>query len=452
MKSQPHLVTVGFYIIGTLLFSSAAIYNRFPLVYPDSGSYLQGLIEWHNLNERPIFYSIFVGILHWQQSLWLIVVGQSILTVFVIERALARLVPNVGVITKFGVLSMLTLATSLPWFTGQIIADFFAPVMVLAIYLAAVERNCLAKWEYYTLLLILCVAQASHYTHVGIALGLLICLAVAAVVFKTPSLRNLIPVALTSALAILAVMTVNFAARREISFSPYGSVFLLDRLIGYGTVQDYLNNHCRVEHYNICRYFDEINQPRRGTNWLLWGDDSILPKLGGGEIYRFEADRLAHAVVLDAPEGHFGLMLGATLRQFFNFPTGRELGHLGEGMQIYRMVTTYFPSEADAYRHSRQYLGELNVNLVNAIDVPVAYISLLALLALLSMRIRKCDTNFMIFSSVILLALFGNAILCGGLSSGEARYQSRLISLVPLAAAVGFLRSKPVRNLFKPTL
>ena len=145
-------------------------------------------------------------------------------------------------------------------------------------------------------------------------------------------------------------------------------------------------------------------------------------------------------------------MLGATLRQFFNFPTGRELGHLGEGMQIYRMVTTYFPSEADAYRHSRQYLGELNVNLVNAIDVPVAYISLLALLALLSMRIRKRDTNFMIFSSVILLALFGNAILCGGLSSGEARYQSRLIPLVPLATAVGFLRAWPLRNQFEPTL
>ena len=121
-------------------------------------------------------------------------------------------------------------------------------------------------------------------------------------------------------------------------------------------------------------------------------------------------------------------------------------------MQIYRMVTTYFPSEADAYRHSRQYLGELNVNLVNAIDVPVAYISLLALLALLSMRIRKRDTNFMIFSSVILLALFGNAILCGGLSSGEARYQSRLIPLVPLATAVGFLRAWPLRNQFEPTL
>jgi hypothetical protein len=340
MKCPQYLATAGFYVIGTLLFSSAAIYNRFPLVYPDSGSYLQGLIEWHNLNERPIFYSIFVGFLHWRLSLWPIVVGQSILAVFVVERTLARLVPHAGFITKLAVLVMLTLTTSLPWFTGQIMADFFAPVMVLALYLAAVERNRLGKWEYYALLLMLCVAQASHYTHVGIALGLLICLAVAGIIFNTPSLRNLVPVALTSALAILLVMTVNFAARREISFSPYGSVFLLDRLIGYGTVQDYLNNHCRAEHYDICHYLDEINQPKRGTNWLLWDDDSILPKLGGAEIYRLEAGRLARAVVFDAPERYFGLILGATFRQFFNFPTGRELGHLGEGMQIYRMVTT----------------------------------------------------------------------------------------------------------------
>ena len=97
-------------------------------------------------------------------------------------------------------------------------------------------------------------------------------------------------------------------------------------------------------------------------------------------------------------------------------------------------------------------MGELNVSLVNEIDAPVAYVSLFALIALLSLRILKHDKNFTIFSSVILLALLGNAVLCGGLSSGEARYQSRLISLVPLAAAVGFLRSWPVRHSFRLTL
>jgi hypothetical protein len=41
-------------------------------------------------------------------------------------------------------------------------ADFFALVMVLALYLAVVERDRLQKWEYCAFLLILCIAQASH--------------------------------------------------------------------------------------------------------------------------------------------------------------------------------------------------------------------------------------------------------------------------------------------------
>jgi hypothetical protein len=111
-------------------------------------------------------------------------------------------------------------------------------------------------------------------------------------------------------------------------------------------------------------------------------------------------------------------------------------------MQIYRIVMTYFPSEAEAYIHSRQYLGQLNLDLINRIDIPVAYASLFALIWLLGLGIAKHDVVLIIFCSVIFLALLGNAILCGGLSAGEARYQSRVMSLVPLAAAVGFLRMR----------
>jgi hypothetical protein len=98
-NARPFVIVV-FYVAGTLFLSVAAIYNRFPLVYSDSGSYLRGFIEWHNLDERPIFYSIFVGFLHWRQSLWLIVVGQSLLTVFVIERTLTHFLPRAGFIAK----------------------------------------------------------------------------------------------------------------------------------------------------------------------------------------------------------------------------------------------------------------------------------------------------------------------------------------------------------------
>ena len=100
-----------------------------------------------------------------------------------------------------------------------------------------------------------------------------------------------------------------------------------------------------------------------------------------------------------------------------------------------------------AYIHSRQYLGHLNLDFVNGVDVPIAYASLIALICLLSLGIVKRDVVGIIFSSVIFLALLGNAILCGGLSTGDARYQSRVMPLVPLAAAVGILRMRnPLGN------
>lgn len=439
---RQRLTIIAIYAVGTLFLSLAAIYNRFPLVYPDSGSYLRAFIEWHNLDERPIFYSIFLSSLHWRLNLWPIVIGQSLLTVFTIERTVTHLAPRAGVIAKLILLSILALGTSLPWFTGQIMADFFAPIMVLATYLAVVERNQLTKLEYFALLGILWIAQASHYTHVTLTLGLLVFLTVCSVILGIPKFRNIVPAALTSALAIVAVMTVNLGARHEITFTPYGSIFIVARLIGYGTLQDYLTRHCSSEHYAICRYLDKVIQHTGDTNWLLWHNDSVLDKLGGAEGFKTEADRLARAVILDAPGKHLHLLVDAAVRQFFNFGTGRELPRLGAGMQIYRVVTTYFPSEADAYRHSRQYLGGLDLDLVNRIDMPVAYGSLIGLIVLLGLGTVKRDTEFVVFVSIILLALIGNGILCGGLSSGEARYQSRLIPLAPLAVGLGILRMR----------
>ena len=114
-----------------MLLSLAAIYNGYPLVYWDSGSYLRALIEWHNLPDRPVFYSVLLGLLHWRWSLWPVVFGQSILTVFVIDRTLTGLVPRCSATVSLSVLAILTGATSLPWFTGQIMPYLFAPIVVL---------------------------------------------------------------------------------------------------------------------------------------------------------------------------------------------------------------------------------------------------------------------------------------------------------------------------------
>jgi hypothetical protein len=428
------------YAVGTILLCSAALYNGYPLVYWDSGSYLRAFIEWHNLPDRPIFYSIFLGLLHWRFSLWPIVIGQSLLTVFVIERTLAHAVPRAGAVFQISIFLLLTIATSLPWFTGQIMPYIFTPLLVLVIYLVAVERDSLARWEYLLLLLILCIAEATHYTHIALTLGLLILLGVISLVFKVMPLKNLAPVALSAALAATAIYAVNYVERREIVFGPYNSILLFDRLLGYRTAQEYLARACPTKHYEICPYLDELNKLPPEFGGFMWNSAGVLPKVGGAEHYRFEAQRLVHDIIVDAPVKNFWLAKGGTAQLLINFRTGLEFQSYGAETQINRIVTKYFAREADAYFHSKEYLGSLGFSTINRIHVPVGYISLGAVIALLFVAIMRRDARLATLLSMVIAILLGNAFICGGLSSGDSHYQSRLMPLLPLAAAIAIMR------------
>jgi hypothetical protein len=428
------------YVVGTVLLCSAAIYNGYPLVYFDSGSYLRAFIELHNLPDRPVLYSIFLGLLHWRFSLWPVVIAQSALTVFVIERTIAYAIPRAPAAFTLGGLLLLTLTTSLPWFTGQIMPFMFAPLIVLLFYLLIVERDRLPRWEYLAFLLILCFSQGIHYTHIALTLGLIVFGGLIWLVFRAFPVRNLVPVALGTLIASASIYAVNFAERRDIVFGPYNSILLFDRLLEYRTAQDYLVRTCPEKHYEVCAHLDELKALPATFGGFMWNDAGVLPKVGGPEHYRFEAAQLTHDIILDSPLKHLWLALGATGWTMFNFPTGEEFATMGEGFQIYRIIDLYFHRELDAYLHSREYTGAIDFKLINAVDVPVGYFSLVAIIALLFVAGAKRDVNLTILVSMVIATLVGNAFICGGLSSGDSHYQSRMIPLVLLVVAIGAFR------------
>jgi hypothetical protein len=433
------------YVLGTLLLCWVALFNRYPLLYPDSAAYLDVLVHHHNLPDRPLYYGIFIGLLHWDRTLWPIVVAQSLLVVFVVERTLTALMPGRSWRWDAGALLSLAAATSLPWFTAQVMADVFTPILVLAFYLVAVERAALPRWTWLALLLILCVAVASHYTHIALILGLIAVLGATALILGRPRLISLLPVGAAAGLAILAVVAANYAARREIVLSPAGSVMLMGRLMEYGAAQDYLARHCPTEHYRICDYQADLPS---ATDDFLWPDDSVLTRLGGFEGYRHEAAVLAPRIVRSAPFRLLWLAAGATMRQFVNFATGAGLfpyGPSGAGASVYHMVTVFFPGEREQYLNGRQYLGELDFRAVNAVDVPAGFLALAALAAGLVAAGFRGDRKLLVFLLVIAAALLGNAFLCGALSSGDSRYQSRAMPLAMLAAVVAWYRLRPGR-------
>ena len=73
---------------------------------------------------------------------------------------------------------------------------------------------------------------------------------------------------------------------------------------------------------------------------------------------------------------------------------------------------------------------------INIVDVPMAYLSLAGLVALLAFAIMSAEAEAAVFLGAIMLALAGNAVICGALSNPHDRYQSRLVWIATFAVGL----------------
>ena len=82
--------------------------------------------------------------------------------------------------------------------------------------------------------------------------------------------------------------------------------------------------------------------------------------------------------------------------------------------------------------------------------VPVAFLSLAALYLLLRQFVRRGDWRRGLLPAFVLLALIGNAIICGVFSGPHGRYQSRIMWLPVFAVALIGLAARSRASLRRP--
>jgi hypothetical protein len=103
-------------VCGALLLCYPAVYNRYALVYTDSGTYLDSAITFHASWNRPFFYSLFLLGLHLRTSLWLIPLGQALIVTYLLHLVVASLFPTLGTLAFVFLMALLATFSSLPWF------------------------------------------------------------------------------------------------------------------------------------------------------------------------------------------------------------------------------------------------------------------------------------------------------------------------------------------------
>lgn len=437
----------GFIALAALVLAWAALWNGYPILFSDSGTYIRAALERRYYPDRPIFYSLFILPFHLGLTLWPIVAAQCIAAAWVIERATA-LLPDDTLAGRGGIriamLAVLAFATGLPWSTGQVSPDFLAPLLVLCLLLLLLRDQVLGTVARLACALVLLAAQAAHFAHIPLAIGVCIAILVlAALTGARVPRRAILLVAATSLAAIAAVVAVNYAALGTLTFSPVSSVLLLGRLVQSGTAQQFLATACETASYGLCAYRAELPNE---LNAFFFDFNGTIAALGGPLAFNAEAGQLVRDILADSPWRHLGMAIQLTVTQFFHFATGWGLIPFEEERSVVITINRHFAHEAARFMASRQQTNALHFDTLNFLHVPMGFLLLAASAAALVLAVLWRRATAAIVLATVFLALAANAFLGGALSAGEPRYQNRMIPLLAVALAIAAIDLRAARS------
>lgn len=434
----------------SLMLLSATLLNGFPIIFYDTGAYLlQGFAHVFIASRSPV-YSLFLRIAGPSPNLWIVAAVQSAIVAYVmveLSRALRPALPLRGFLA-LGL--VMVVATSAPWYAGQIQPDCFAAVAVAGVYLLAFHNPLLGPCRRALLIIVTALGAAVHMTHLGVTAGLVLILAVVKFTPRRWLDGRGLPVPflagpmLSLAVALALVIGANYAFTKQVFISRSGAVFLSARLMQDGLLKPVLDENCSKIQFRLCRYKDSF--PATADTWL-W-DEHVSPFrwIGGFRSLEAEAGMLVALSLKRDPVANLGWAVANTALQFGAVATG-------DGIVPQQSITLPELKRAGSrqiadYSHARQQMGKLPFDLLNIIHVPVALGTVLLLMWLVSTGARSLPPTARFLPIFLLLALLGNAFICGVWSGPHFRYQSRLVWLPVFALALlGTTRIAALRDM-----
>jgi hypothetical protein len=454
-RSRVLLMPWSTILLCSLFLSIPALVNGYPLVWSDSGTYVGQAITLTGSTSHPPYYSLFLFPLHLRLSLWPIVFAQGIFVsifLYLIVKVIGYKRPLLF-LTALTV--VLTLFTSLPWLSGEILTDVFTGLIVLAIFMLAFAWDRLSPAERWFLVLGLTMMLCFHPTFP--VLTILITAFVLALnsvrrATRAVILRTLMVLLGPPVVALVAMVAYSEALIHQAAIVPEGPSFLLAKVIADGPGRAYLRQACDAgAHYELCAYLDEIPTHEWEFQYGVWG--KVTQKLGieGAQI---EASAIVMNAIRRYPLWQIEQSLINVARQLTMFrgielplcstaDNGEELTLCFKGLHITEVVTKYFPSELNKFMNSLQNRNRLPMRVIYAVDVIVVIISAIFCVIMAYRWWRPGGRSEPLVSDllgVIIVGIISNAAITGILGVALDRYGGRVIWLLPFFVVLVFGR------------
>lgn len=472
-RLQPWLIVV---VAAALIVAMVAAFGR-PTVFTDTDDYYslgselaidahlatppelsdadvaQAKIDAHmghtQMASRSAVYGVFLYSLDVVGTLWLVTVAQALAVAWVVATLWRAALPPASRWGAVAAVAVVTLLTPLPFFAGFAMPDVFAGVGAIAAALLLLYPDRIGRGERWALAALLVFSLAVHTSHIllmvvmlAVGGGLLLVLRIE----RRAAFRRLGVVAATIVLAVIANSLYGLGIRLATGEPLRNQPFLTARVLADGPGRNYLRHACAAgADYALCRFAEK---PLADSEDILWSD---LPATGV-----FMLSDYPTRVKLEEQEGRFVL---GTLAYA---PVGQLVASLKNWGRQLGMVYVDDPVRDPAYYLTDPYWRQTNLPVMlaqvekcgpkhdrcrsrltvaasktwhGAVALLAAVVVLAALLSRRGTasplpRMLVATTAFLIASVVV------NAAVCGILSGPFARYQARIVWLVPLAAVM----------------
>jgi hypothetical protein len=436
MTTTRRFHALGAVAAGAIFLTWPAFVNGYPLLFSDTGSFMEQLLLPFMIWDKPWIYGPVLVAASLKLTLWLPVLAQSLAMSWVIwrvEGAFRTQSPG----WHLGICLLLAMGSAAPWFTSLLMPDFLAPVTVLTLFLLAFGTGDRQRWP---VMALASFAIAAHLTHLVIATA---CLAVVLTLRPGGFVRAAVPLGV----AVMLLLTTNLIGFGRFGVSPYGAVFGLARLATDGPAEIYLEDSCPASDYRMC---DWIGRMPTDADEFLWSSSGpVWPFPGGPIALAPEASRIVIATIVSQPMAVARAALGNWLSQIVTLRPDSVIGGSGLDESVGVQLHAHYPAaEDDRYRTSAQRADGLRAVAAPWQNVYLAVLALgfagSSLLLLWSWR-----NDGVLFTLIVMIAagLLSNAFATGVLSGPHDRYQARIAWLVLLPPMMFAMRRQRLGKL-----
>lgn len=437
-------------LFATTLFLLPALWNGSVLYYWDSVDYVYLPFTWDLPAYRTMPYGVFTGIGRVTGTLWAVIAVQAGLTAYVLHEALSAFA--VGKPARLLAVLAVPLAalTSLPWATSELMADALTGPVVLAMITLVLSGDRLSLVRRLGLAGVAVVGIAVHTSHLAVAAGLTLTLPVLAALTRrwggewADGLRARFVLPAAAVLAgIAAVAAIHWITVGRAFVTQPSAVLWVGRLVEDGIAKRLLDDVCvKGDEYKLCKWKDDLPPTANSFLWLYGGAPEQL--YGSWEKMRPEAQRFLRESFKRYPGQHVLAAIKLSAEQLVRFHTGDGL--VGEmDWLIKDTLARYYPRQDKEWKVSRQHTKPgIDFDAINAVHVPVEALGQILLIVLAVVAWRRRERIAFALATATVIALLGNAFVCGALSNPNDRYQARLawVPLVVLAIGATRLRAR----------